>query len=276
MEQIGIPKQFYKYQTGVEQIHSEGTEKWGLDKLDITDNGVYVYITNAQFPYKNFIYCNPEGQQTLFSANMVKALFIETLKSFPIWVYLFIDKQKLLDSFNRIAFKIASPHILKDSQWSNFARGLHFLIFMFLLRIGFEEKSCDRFAEIFVWMIDCDNAYRLRLEDIFSASSRRQLMSDPIGEMKRLVDVYLDRDTNFHVKKVFVKLSKMIIYLLYIPKYKKAFVESLRDCDYMSLELDDADEYWVINREDYKFMGMTLVERARYALDRGWVMPKPI
>lgn len=272
----GIPAEFYKYKTGDQQIQAEGNERWGLDKLDITENGVFTYITSAQFAHKNFVYANPEGQNTLFAANQVKSLFIETIKAFPVWVFIFINKQKLLDAFNRIGFRVASPHILKDKQWSSFARAFHYVIFTFLHRLGFEEKSCDRFAEIFVWMIDCDNAYRLRIEDVFTTTTREELVKNPIKELKKLAKTYQERETNPSVALKFGKLANLVIYLLYIPKYKKAFIEAIRYTDFKDLQLDEADEYWTIIRQDYNFLGMTLSQRKKHAETKGWEMPKPL
>jgi hypothetical protein len=273
---VGIPAEFYKYKTGDQQIQAEGDERWGLDKLDVTDDGVYVYITNAQFPYKNFVYANPENQNTLFAANQVKSLFIETIKSFPIWMLLLSNKQKLLDGFNRIAFRIASPHILKDKQWSRFAKTFHYVVFTFLYELGFEEKSCDTFAEILVWIIDCDNAYRLRLEDIFNSVARRDLVEQPKETFDRMMNIYLERETNISVSNKFKKLGKLLSYLLYIPKYKKAFSKAFDGIEYWNLQLDEADTYWTIIRKDYNFMGMNVEQRKEYAESKNFVMPKSI
>lgn len=272
---VELTQEYYKYQTSSQQIASESNEKFILNKVgtDTKGNSLLIEIKDAMFPYKNFV-----DSTSLFSANMVKALFIETIKIVSKWYFipslLFVNKQEVIDAFNKIAFRIVSPKILKDRHWSKFATAFHFVIFAFLHRLGIEEKSADRFAEIFVFMIDMDNAYRLRIEDTFSATTREQLVKNPSKELKRLMKVISERDINPAVSKKVNKFVGLMSLSLLIPKIKKAFITTIQDCDYVNTSLDEGDIYWAIFRTDYNFLGLNYKQRQEYAKGRGWIYPK--
>lgn len=261
-----INKEIFKYPSGHQQIQNESEEKYLLDKID-WENEILVYIKNADYPIKNFT-----DTQMLFANNIVKAIFIETLKIFPIWFFIlqWKNKQKILDSFNRICFKVISPFILKDKHLSNFGRSFHFVIFNFLFKIGFTESSSDRFAEIFTYTIENDNAYRLRIEDLFSETSKRQLVKNPRKEIKRLTKIYCSRETNIGVANKFKKISFLINLILLIPKIKKTFIQTFQDCDFINLQLDEIDNYWCLMRCDYLFLGLDEEEKKDFIKNKKW------
>lgn len=265
-----LPKECYLTTSGGEQVAQEGNERWVLDRLSIDKDGIFIYIKGAQYPYKNF--CTAEA---VFIFNQVKALFVETLKIcakwyfVPITPFLYWNRNKIIEGFNRVAWKISSPALLKFQYLSTFSRAFHYTIFSFLVGMGIKENEADRFATVFVHLIDFDNAYRLRLTDIFSETSEEKLRKQPIREILKLAK--LKRDTNPIVVNNFKKLAYLIIILLFIPRVRKSFKNCLGEFDKMWY--DEGDRYWVCMRKDYDFMGMTYEERQTYAKNKGWTFP---
>jgi len=272
-----LPKSFYKYQSGTQQITAESSEQFILNEIgtDINGDSLLINIEGGMFPYKNF--SDAEG---VFRANMVKSLFIESIKIISKWYFIpaliLCDKQEVLNAFNRIAFRISSEKILKDRHWSKFAKSFYFVIFYFLYKSGFTEDSCDKFAEIFCYMIDADNAYRLRLEDLFSASSIEQLTENPRKETKRLITLFQEREQCPVVAIKFSKLSFLLSIFLLIPKVKRSFIDTFKNCDYESLKSDSGDLYWQGMRNDYNFSGLTFEERQNRAIMEGLKYPQQI
>lgn len=268
-------QELFKYQSGVQAINNESSEKYELLEMgtDINGESLLVKLKDGMFPLKNIVFA-----EQLYGANMVKSIIIQSLNIFskPYFIFglLLIDKQYLLDQFNRISFKICKDKILKYKHWSKFGKALYGVIIEFLVEMGFTEQSSDQFAETFVFIMDADNAYRLRAEDILTETSKRQLIENPSKEIIRLAKIFKERDTNVGVIKKFVDLIRILSVFLLIPKYKKAFKKAIQNSNFIDLQLDEGDSYWSVMRTDYKFMGMSFEERQKYAKIKGWKFPQ--
>jgi hypothetical protein len=243
--------------------------------MEVTNDGIFVYIKDAMFPYKSF-----PTPDSVFAVNVVKALFIESVKLLSKWYYLFTlffllkDRHELIESINRIGWKIISPYVLKYQYLTKFSKTLHFIVFTFLNQLGINEKSADRLATIFVHLIEYDNAYRLRIADIMTYSSKEKFANNTQKEIKKLIGILEDRD-GIQVSSKFSRFAKLIHYALYIPKVKKALIKAVVDSDFDDLKADESDKYWCVIRTDYKFMGMTNEQRQEYAKSKGWTYPLP-
>lgn len=268
-------QELFKYPSGVQQINNESSEKYELLEMGTDMNGesLLVKLKDGMFPLKNIVFA-----EQLYGANMVKSIVIQSLNIFskPLFILglLFINKQYLLDQFNRLSHKICKDKILKYKHWSKFGKALYGVIIEFLIEMGFTEDSSDKFAEMFVFIMDSDNAYRLRAEDILTETSKRQLIENPRKEIIRLAKIFKERDSNVGVIKKFVDLIRILSVFLLIPKYKKAFKKSIEHSNFIDLQLDEGDSYWSVMRTDYNFMGMTFDERQKYAKIKGWKFPQ--
>lgn len=296
-----LPKASYKYSTGYEQVANEQNEHYALDfKVGeqngwlkqtpsqdgqntiitlIPNQGIYVPVKDAMFPLKCYAEAN-----AVFATNQVKSILIDTVKLISKWYLIpfvaLLPKQQILDSFNRIAIKSMSPYILVDNCLTDFSRTLKVFLIQFMEGMGFTPESSDTFAVIISNMMDYDNAYRLRFEDIFSETSKEKLQN-PRKEIKRLLTIMKSREIRpgskgraIHYKfKVFVSLLSL---MLLIPKVKRAFLSAINIIDLEKLKLDDIDSYWVCMRNDYLWMGMTDTERKNYAQFKNWTYPRPM
>jgi len=279
-----LPRECYSEPTGEQFLHAENKEdSYVYEKFDWTGE-VKVYIKNAQFPYKVFV-----NAKILFATNVVKSLFIESVKllSQPVFIPATVltvlstkRLEKLLMVFNRQAWRVLSPHILKDKHLTASSREFQLFIFSFLVNLQISEEVADRFASIFVHLFEYDNAYRLRLVDIMSETTLERLYK-PRTEIKRLMSILCTREqyesstgllpTN--VNKKIEGLINVASVVLLVPKYKKAFINAVNSIDLKNLQYDESDIYWTNMRTDYQFRGMTFKERMQDAESRGWTYP---
>lgn len=296
-----LSREAYLYPSGYEQVAAEGTEGYYLDIKEsvkrgymnakpsedgqfttytlIPNDGVYLSVKEAQFPVK----CYPEAN-AVFACNLVKANLIETIKLVSKWYLvpflLLINKQKALDAFNRVSLKAISAQLLVDNALTDFSREFKKFLYTFLTTMGFTDQSSQTFATIFVNLVDYDNAYRLRLEDTFSETSKEKLLN-PRKEIARLVKIMKSREVRpggkgDAIHRKFALVGFLLSLALLIPKVRKAWKKAVVETDIEKLKLDDIDTYWVCMRNDYKFMGLTDEERAEYAKNKGWNYPTPM
>jgi hypothetical protein len=267
-----LPRECFLEQEGKKQVEAESNEYFKIKEIK-AENGVFVYLENALFPLKSF-----PSSGNLFAMNSVKALFVETLKIISRW-YFFLPLlviglsskklQKVIDSFNRVSWKIISPYLLKDRYLLPATKSLHFLIFTFLNKLGVHEETCDRFATILVHLIENDNAYRLRVADLFS-----EIKDLKPKELRRLAKVLKSREPNLDVQ--IPTIIKILSFAVYLPKVRRALEYAVTNTDIKSIGLDESDKYWTCIRTDYKFMGMSDSERLEFAKLNGWTYPQKI
>lgn len=117
-------------------------------------------------------------------------------------------------------------------------------------------------AQIVATMIEYDDAYRYRLEDIMSETTKEALIENPQKEIRRLTAIFMSREKT-HAKDMIKRMSKFVCFALYHPRIKKAFRDGLRTLDFKRLQLDNADRYHVLIRSDYDFKGLDFNDRKR-------------
>ena len=268
------PKDIYYYNTGSrsETMVNEHAKSMLIEKITF-DNGIKVYVKGAMFPKKGFPI--PEA---VWSANQAKRLLIEALR-LP---FLFLHPiKKLLSIYNSIAMQAVKPFILKDEYMTPVGQEIKSYIYIFLIHLGLEkrtdiqQKISSDFADIIGFIIDIDDAYRYRIQDIASETTAKELIAHPIGEIRRLTKILITRDSPGVAKK-FQRVSTLLQLALLIPRFRRAFKKTLSEnfLFFQKLQYDQADEYWVWNRPDYKFLGMTHELRMELAKKKEWIFPQ--
>ncbi len=252
-------KNIFKYTHGrVETIQDEIKNSMEIERIDGTD----IYIKGAEYPRRGF-----PTPDSIWSANQAKILFVEGLKLSP--YLLFANKEKLLIIYNKIAMRAIKPFLLKRIYLAPSARELGDIVFTFLIEIGISHNTAKDFAEIVSYIIDIDNAYRLRLQDICSETNKMNLMRRPIREIKRLLSIYEGREEGSSISEKervaqnFKNVSKLMSLFLLVPKYRKAFKRALLMSSFKDLQYNEADNYWVLFEGGYKYLGLDLDSRQK-------------
>lgn len=273
-----IPQQCFKYSTAEEQIDAEGQMVTPLEKIE-WNNGIFQYLQGAAYPMKSLA-----SAETMWALNGAKRIFIEGARFLTKWYFLpaymllvilpWKIKKKFLEqviySYCEVAWRPLSPYILKTNYMTAIAQELEWGAYSFLKNIGVKEDLCWKFAEIFASLIEYDNAYRYRANDIFAETTKKILYEKPIREVGRLLKIMGSREHYTSDGKrhevVFNKFRLLGVVLqigLLHPKIRKAFKTSISQIDVSKMGYDEIDKYWVCLREDYFFMGKSNEERKK-------------
>lgn len=167
--------------------------------------------------------------------------------------------RNFLFQFKRLADYLYNPHYLHTRYYNDCSRELMQFIFALCRRMGFGFDLSYGFARIPAQVLEGDNGYRFRVEDIASMTTKEKLLAHPRKELKQMEQLYLERELNVHgvnevsgrVKMVF----RLLRWLLLIPKFKKAFRFALVDSEFENFQLDSIDSYWANRFNDYNYGG---------------------
>jgi len=212
--------------------------------------GLLRYVEGAPYPAKGVPTPN-----AIFAINQVKTLVKLASKYSPFLIL--VKKETLLKDFNLLFDKLFQPYIIKEEYLCPTAFYTQRFITNFLMNLGLDPQISQTTAHI----LEYDDAYRYRFQDIINEADLSQLQISPRKEIKRLINIYKQREENQVVKDKLEKLITPILYLLLIPKVKKAFIQAIPHIK--GIRPDPADLYWMSIRNDYLFGGKTYEERSK-------------
>jgi hypothetical protein len=259
-----ILKRLYESKPLEENVANESDDIKLTQRMDLVyGQGVLKFHKGAAYPDKGL--AEPIA---LAQANFAKKLLVHTarlyINPYQAIKFIFSNKTKfinqILDTYNelslRVMDKIIHIHFMPPP-----ARNLRIFTTKFLQRINVDQRIANEFSKIISNIIALDNAYLLRLQDIASETTHLKLTTNPRKELLRLLSIYKQRDHSGISKKILV-IKPLISIALLIPKYKRAFIDSINDIDLSEMQFDEADLYWVAQSPAYPFLGKTLKERA--------------
>lgn len=224
-------------------------------------NGIHVFLEGFKYPIKGMA-----TQESLWAIDTLKNT---TLALLPIAPLALMFPRRFLRAYNQFAFGTIGRYILKPEYRTPFTQEIYLLIKRFLTGLGLEgdprasgidKNLAEVTAQSLAHIFEYDNAYRFRLQDLFSETSREMLMRSPIATLTSLIGISKQRDSATVSQKM-DRFGTIICMALFIPRIRRAFIDAIAQSDFPKLQLDVEDKYWLCMRKDYNFMGMNYEQR---------------
>lgn len=237
----------------IEMVKKENGE--AVPKIEYVRNvGILTYYHGVPFPAKGFV--TPEA---MYALNQMKRLIVEASKlaSNPLVLAgLYLSRKKVLVSANTVFDKIFATQAIKNEY---LCRGAY-AVEQFLYTLTGDFTFSHYIAQI----PEYDNAYRYRLQDMFTELNVEAFKKNPHKELTRLMALWENREGAWSLgvfKKVehALKLAKV---LLYIPSVRRKVCDAI---DILKIgQYDQDDKYWVcLYNHGYDYMGIDIDERAK-------------
>lgn len=210
-----------------------------ISENSLSHQGILVYLKNHLHPYKGL-----PSPQAIESINLVKRILLEGSKL----TCLLLSPKKALFAFERIASLKMKKYILPLEAMTLAGRELRFFLVVLLseLNLSFWELP-----SILSHVIEYDSAYRFRFQDIATEASIDKLVANPRKELTRLLSIYQKKEQLPKVRDKVQRIWKFLIFLLLIPRIRKAFITTLKQVNFDNFRLDEGDIYWLKLRNDY-------------------------
>ncbi len=107
-----------------------------------------------------------------------------------------------------------------------------------------------RLGLILSHIVEYDSAYRLRLQDALTATSQEALRRAPIREIWACV-AHNRKNDYLAVHKKIRRVAWVLTIMLLWPPLRSKWRAALSACHWEALLPDDADRYWIAQRDDY-------------------------
>lgn len=247
---VTIPNEYYLNQLPQPESGIKTTQHLLGFEL-VKGYGGLIHIDGAEFPRKGII-----KTDAMSRLDVLKRTIREVVK-YP-YIFIFSSNTKLVHSFNVIFERAMHYDKAKQEYLCGAAIGMQKVAYVFLKEIGVEEDEAIKGAFNIAQFVEADDAYRYRLQDMAYAARIEVLQQNPRLEIKRLADVYQERELAGIHNKI-APIITIFSLLLLIPKYKKAFCKAI--APFKELAYDNADWYWCRMRTDYLHGGLSLEQR---------------
>lgn len=238
---MSMPREIFEYPPSLEERILQDSHihiPLQVERIDI-EKGIWVYVKGHTFPQKGI--ATPEA---IWAINHVKRLTKEFLRH-P-WLLVLLGRKNAVRALERVLWHGMAPYIIKQEFLTPCAREVGKL-----LRPLCGEKVATMLAHV----IEYDQAYRFRLQDLCTETSKKFLLKEPITEIRYLLYVNRKRD----YKEVAIKIAmvgEILTLLLLIPWYRNKFKKVIAASDFTQLQFDTSDRYWASLKKDYNYFGI--------------------
>ncbi len=240
--------------------------------------GIHLWLKGLKYPIKGF----PEPENVAAN-NIAKRILINQVKiwaKYPLSAcYLLTNKGRNLwfREYLDIIYPVIERALYEPSKYNNLSRELFKMVPIFLKGIGIQEEVANVMGHVVAAMIEHDDAYRYRIEDLLSETNKDFMMKYPAKEMAMMVKVLGERDNRKHLVQKFDSIRRILTIAFWLPSVKKAFRDALSVCNFEHMQLDEIDRYHTLRYSTYDFAGLPFDERYAVFLQmHGGKEPKSI
>jgi len=246
------------------------------------DKGTLLHYHELLFPQKGFPYV-----EVIWAMNLVKKNVLGKIRilagAVPImWPILFVGKKRRVRFFESVLEAIANQadyafdeFYIKPELYCPAASTSAEWTFVFLVNMGVHRELSGRIAQVVAMIMEYDNAYRYRVQDIVGETSAEALKVNPRKEIRMMIETLGKREPCIENTYKFALLARIISLLLFIPSIKRAFITSIPNIEL--IKQDEADKYHCLFRSDYDYQGLPFEVRWKMLEEmHGGSVPKPV
>lgn len=237
-----------------------------LLRVEFPDNGgVITWMENQSYPFKGYPHYEfvekvdfvKKINRALFSGFYHQLKGQNKAKLLLLLPSLWILKDGVR-TWIRTFYRFIDRFKIKNQRYCTFVRELH-KTFTDAPSLKFTESQQDgeirlMLRDLICMILEFDNAYRFRAQDIASEIDKQNLQKNPVKELLRLIDVLASREKTIEIKDTW-KLIKLFVslYLRFDRKMLKLIQGTLLDLNIENAKLSIEDKWYCIPREDYSF-----------------------
>jgi len=252
-------------------LTSEGWE-FIIDRVEKLPQGVNLYYKNIPYPRRVYYDKLNDPNYTLRALEALgrvkKYLFALTFLRNCVFPYRF--NAKSWEPFLRHLYLQFEWDLidfnLKEKDFSVPVWEMGKLISKFLMGLGFSEELSKSYSRVAMLILEFDNAYRYRFQDLLG-DTYHIMIKDLQKGIKLLLEIYKKRDTfntevwDFGARGKIIRGFQLLGLLCRIPKIKNALIDALKIIDIEKIKFNNDDRFHVSFWKGYDFEGKTFEQR---------------
>lgn len=226
-----------------------------LEKVEFPDSGgIYTYMGGHEYPYKGFPYWEFVEKIDLLKklGRGILSGFYHRFKKRRLSLLTLIPSLWVFEDFFAMTimnfYRIIDRFKMKPLRYCTAVRELYRAMSV----KANEEMQMIR--DIVCMIIEFDNAYRYRFQDVIVLLNKEALKRNPRKELIRLLEIMSSREVEQQVKDTWTLMRLVVKYYLFFNRKRlHSIVAILLELDLEQLKLSVEDEHFCRAREDYHF-----------------------
>lgn len=139
--------------------------------------------------------------------------------------------------------------------------------------MGEAAMVMEHLRDLMCMIIHFDMAYRFRWQDIIPLFNKEDFKKNPRKEIVRVAKIFVERESaggggvSNRWKSIIDRLD-IILWFIFLNKNRKSVAVSFLDeLDLDAIAPDEADWYYMLDRKDYDYGGISYAKRMQISLD---------
>ena len=233
-----------------------------LEKVEFpVDGGVLTYMEGHPYAYRGFPYFEFVDKIDLIkklSRGFLSGFYHSVKKTHKIWFITFLPSIWILKHFVRAAiyafYRIIERFRIKPKYYSQAIRELYRAF-----SVQKDEKISDqelrfRIRDLLCMILEYDNAYRFRFQDLTEELNKENLSKDLLKEINKLFDIMSSREIGQDIKDTWTLVRLFISYYLrFDKKIKRILQDMLLELNVEQTKFTPEDIHFCEKRKDYVF-----------------------
>jgi len=126
-----------------------------------------------------------------------------------------------------------------------------------------DKELCFKIRDLLCMVLEFDNAYRFRAQDILAELDKEKLRKNAIKEFLRLISIMTSREKTQEIKDTWTLIRHWLsLYLRYDRSMTKIIKNTILEIDIEKVKLSIEDKVYCLPRQDYNF-GFVLFPQER-------------
>ena len=253
------PEKIYKYRRTQPLSGAEVVTYMTREVKEVEGEGIFTYYHGIDIPRVGVSPTYQDFPKAMAEVDKVKRSIREYLKN----LFLYLRPEKTLRLFNEFADRCLGQWYLGEEYVCPTAVQVWLFLDGFLEEMGIDVDVAIKTAEIVATIIEYDDAYRYRLNDLMSETTKEKILENPAREIKRLLKLGSERE-NYAQPPIMRHINKLLSWVLLIPKVKRAILQGFQVVNWRGWQLTESEIFHTLVWKDYNVMGRSWDDRQAY------------
>lgn len=234
-----------------------------LEKVEFpVEGGILTYMQGHPYPYRGFPYFEFVDKIDLIkkiTRAMFSGLYHELKRKNKLSFLSLIPALWIFRSFVRtgiyVFYRIIERFRMKSSRYSQAIRELHRAFSLEAPNeIEDQRELRIRIRDLVCMILENDNAYRFRFQDIAEHLDKDKIKTNPIHELDSLLKLMSEREITQDIKDTWKLLRLFIsLYLRFDKRLRNIIINGLSEINIEKVKLTPEDKHFCEGRKDYVF-----------------------
>ena len=211
------------------------------------EGGILTYYEGGEHPRKGFPH-----NDTLERVDEIKKFFKGLAFGFIgfrgriiLLVFLLLFRKRLTKSIRTLLSEVQGIfmfHLLKPERYCICVREVYQAI-----------PDDTRVRDILCMVLEFDDAYRYRFQDIVGELNKNSFARNPIKELDRLLFLAYTRESDVRLQRTWKNMRQLLFCSFFFRDIRNQIIEFFRRIDPEKVKMDEADRYQASFKDGYKW-----------------------